>query len=114
VGWTDPGDAETLEVGMTEVPESTNRYELSAEDRYRVSRLHEEIRARLEELAMIGARATGITLPSDAVRKYDPKPSTLEAEATYIEVVCWEGGCGCIVLMSDGNHFWEYPCGGSH
>ena len=89
------------------------RYPLSKEDSYRVSRLYEEIQGRLEEMALIGARAGGFTLTPEMVRKFDPHRSALEADATYVEIVCPPeglGACGCIVLMSDGNHFWERPC----
>ncbi len=94
------------------------RYELSAEDRYRVSRLQEEIQGRLEEIARIGARVSGFQLTSEMVRKFVPVPSGPgEPAATYIEIVCPPEGlgpCGCIVLMGDGNHFWERPCGSGH
>ena len=95
--------------------DAPNRFELSRDDRERISRLHEEIQERLEELAGIGARASGFELTPDLVRKFDPKPARLQEAAapTEIEIVCrpTDGECGCIVLMDDGNHFWEMPCG---
>lgn len=110
------GAAPTGRSIMSEAPGTTTpiRYPLSREDSYRVSRLYEEIQGRLEEMALIGARAGGFTLTAEMVRKFDPHQSALEADATYVEIVCPPeglGACGCIVLMSDGNHFWERPCG---
>lgn len=103
---------------MSEAHDTTPvRYELSAEDRYRISRLHEEIRGRLEEMAMIVARATGLTLTPHMVRKFDPRPSPLEASATDVEIICPPpelGACACVVLMDDGQHFAERPCGSGH
>ena len=101
------------------------RYELTPEDRYRVSRLSEEIAGRLEELARLTARVTGTPVTPDAVRKFAPiepqasatfSKDDLSAQPTYIEIVCAPEGseCSCIVLMSDGNHFIERPCGSGH
>ena len=103
---------------MSEAVEVTpQRYELSPEDRQRVSRLYEEIRGRLEELALIGARAGGFSLTPEMARKFVPSESKLQADATYVEIICPPEGlgeCACVVLMSDGNHFWERPCGSGH
>jgi hypothetical protein len=53
--------------------------EFSPEDRYRVSRLTEEIQGRLEELAEIGARVSGIRLTPDMVRKYAPQETKVRS-----------------------------------
>lgn len=60
-------------------PKLPKRYEFSPEDRYRVSRLTEEIQGRLEELAKIGARVSGIRLTPDMVRKYAPQETKVRS-----------------------------------
>lgn len=86
---------------MSEAYEATpTRFDLSPEDRYRVSRLYEEIRGRLEELAMIGARAAGFTLTSDMVRKFDPQPSTLRRRPPTSRLCARERGSGRVPASS--------------
>ena len=86
--------------------------EFSPEDRYRVSRLTEEIQGRLEELAEIGARVSGIRLTPDMVRKYAPQETKVRSPGLYIEIICSPAGrCGCIVGYGDGHVWWEPDCG---
>jgi hypothetical protein len=92
-------------------PKLPKRYEFSP-DRYRVSRLTEEIQGRLEELAKIGARVSGIRLIPDMVRKYAPQETKLRSPGLYIEIICSPAGrCGCIVGYGDGHVWWEPDCG---
>ena len=88
------------------------KYEFTLEDKSRVNRLVEEIRGRLEELALISARTAGFTLSGEAMRKFAPMAQKTFASPYYIEIVCMPDGgpCGCIVLMDDGNHYFAMPC----
>jgi hypothetical protein len=93
-------------------PNTHKAIEFSPEDRYRVSRLTEEINGRLEDLARIGARVSGIPLTSDTVRKYAPQKTERRAGGLYIEIICSPAGrCGCIVDYGDGHVWWEPDCG---
>ncbi len=94
--------------------DTPKRHEFKAEDRDRISRLMEEIRGRLEELALISARSAGFPLTNDVVRKFAPRGPVVRGSPYHVEIVCPPpdvGPCGCIVLMDDGNHFFEQPCG---
>jgi hypothetical protein len=92
-----------------------NSYEMHEEDQYRVARLYEEIRSRLEELALIGARVGGFTLTDEMVRKFVPQPSPeFEIYDVDVEIVCPPpdvGPCGCIYRDATGVWRWEQPCG---
>jgi hypothetical protein len=56
----------------------SHRVELTADDRQRMRRLSEEVRGRLEEMALITARTLGIGLTSDTVRKFVPAKSVFD------------------------------------
>ncbi len=93
----------------------SNKVQLSADDRQRMQRLSEEIRARLEEMAMIFSRTMKIDLGKDAVLKFKPEPvATADPHARplqHIEIICApDGTCGCYV---DPPGICEYPCGGA-
>ena len=68
---------------------------LPAEDRNRMSRLYEEVRIRLEEMAMITSR----TLKWNACRGpevgFCPLTSGAEVEFEAVELVCTSQRCGC-------------------
>jgi len=52
------------------------------DDAQRLTRLAEEVRGRLEEMAQIGARIAGIKLDPSSARKFVPRPApTLAADA---------------------------------
>ena len=68
--------------------------ELQPDDRERMQRLAEEVRGRLEEMALITGRTLGIDVGNDAIRKFAP---SAEDQPT-IEIVCAPNGpCGCYV-----------------
>lgn len=85
---------------------------LRTEDRERMQRLSEEVRGRLQEMALITARTLDLELAGDSVVKFLP----IKAEAagagtsggTYIEIICTPAGCGCYV---DPPGICEFPCG---
>jgi hypothetical protein len=84
----------------------------SAEDQYRITRLYEEIRGRLEELAMITARAAGVQLTDDVRRTFTPKGSaTKESDTVDVEIIC-PGFSECVCIYH-GPHGWDWerPCG---
>ena len=96
---------------MTE-PKSP-RVKLLAEDHERLQRLSEEVRGRIEEMALILARNAGIKLDASAVRKFVPQQS-VAADSPVVEVEIFDlpdGTHGCHVTTADGGGFSEYPCG---
>lgn len=88
------------------------RVELRADDQERMQSLSEEVRSRLEEMALIIARNAGIELYSDAVRKFVPVNRAENVECTETEIIDLpDGTSGCYVECDDGSGFSEYPCG---
>jgi len=84
------------------------------EDQYRIARLYEEIRERLEEMAKIGARVAGFTLTDDMDIKFVPRPPSQDSYDVDVEIVCppeGVGPCACIYRKADGTWGWEQPCG---
>lgn len=99
------------------------------DDFQRMDRLAEEVRAKLEELALIGSRIGGFKLDPRAVRKFSPRLDP------YVKAD--DGGTGgsadagapsvvaaveifdstpqhpemCVVWWSDGTHSLDSPCG---
>jgi hypothetical protein len=70
------------------------RVELRPDDRERMQRLAEEVRGRLEEMALITGRTLGIPVTRDSIRKFAPAA----ADQPVIEIVCAPNGpCGCYV-----------------
>lgn len=91
----------------------SNAHDMSPEDQYRIARLYEEVRGRLEEMAMIGARVAGFTLTDGMTRKFEPRPASHGYDVD-IEIVCPPpdvGPCACIYRKADGTWGWEQPCG---
>jgi hypothetical protein len=96
---------------VTEQNTGKPQKKFSSEDQYRVARLYEEVRGRLEELAMITARAAEIKLTDDTVRKFAPNRSAQNTYDVDIEIVCSPtGSCICIFRDASGQWTWEY-CG---
>jgi hypothetical protein len=60
---------------------------LPSEDRNRMSRLYEEVRIRLEEMAMITARTLKINAGRGSEVKFCPIPSADEIEFEAVELV---------------------------
>jgi hypothetical protein len=88
------------------------KFELSQEDAARMVRLSEEVRARLEEMALIFTRTVGIPLTSDMVRKFCPTSGKEYWPQPDIEIVCTsDGKCGCFDYRVTPATF-EFPCGG--
>jgi hypothetical protein len=86
------------------------KFKLSSEDAARMVRLSEEVRARLEEMALIFTRTVGIPLTSDMVRKFCPTQSTHYPQPD-IELICTsDGKCGCFDYRVTPATF-EFPCG---
>ncbi len=93
---------------MTNVTQQ--RAELRPEDRDRMQRLSEEVRGRLQEMALITTRTLGIALDSQTAVKFAPQELDRGADETgmHIEIVCTPDGCGCYV---DPPGICEFPCG---
>jgi hypothetical protein len=86
------------------------QYDLTADDAMRMVRLAEEVRARLEEMAMIFSRTVGIPLTSDIVRKFSPTGAATDWPQPDIEIVCTsDGQCGCFDYREHPPRFY-FPC----
>ena len=85
--------------------------ELSVEDRQRMRRLTEEVRGRLEEMALITARTLGVPLTPGSVRKFVPVPAaTDQAHVVHVEIIDNPDGThGCYTEFDDGSAICE-PC----
>ena len=68
---------------------------LPAEDRCRMSRLYEEVRVRLEEMAMITARTLKLNSGPRAEVRFCPLPPGADVEFEAIELVYTSQRCGC-------------------
>jgi hypothetical protein len=96
---------------MTET--KSPRVRLATEDQERLQRLSEEVRSRIEEMALILTRNAGIQLEAGAVRKFVPQRA-VAADSRVVEVEIFDlpdGTSGCHVTLADGSGFSEYPCG---
>ena len=67
---------------------------LPAEDRNRMSRLYEEVRIRLEEMAMITSRTLKLNSGRRAEIRFLPLASGAEVEFEAVELVCTSQRCG--------------------
>ena len=68
---------------------------LPAEDRCRMSRLYEEVRVRLEEMAMITARTLKMHAGRGSEVGFCPIAPGAEAELEAVKLVRTPRGCGC-------------------
>jgi len=68
---------------------------LPSEDRHRMSRLYEEVRTRLEEMAMITARTLKTGTGRTSTIQFCPLPPGTENEFEAVELIHTENGCGC-------------------
>jgi hypothetical protein len=88
------------------------RVQLQSDDQVRMQRLSEEIRGRVEEMALILARNAGIQLGPDAARKFQPQQTVAESDVVEVEIIDLpDGTSGCYVTTADGGGYSEYPCG---
>jgi hypothetical protein len=90
---------------------SPKRSALTPADRERMQRLSEEVRGRLQEMALITTRTLGIPLDRDTVVKFSPVETRADGDlgvVTNIEIVCGPDGCGCYV---EPPGICEFPCG---
>ncbi|WP_309680740.1 hypothetical protein [Polaromonas sp.] len=86
------------------------QFDLKPDDAARMVRLAEEVRARIEEMAMIFARTVGVPLTSDMVRKFCPSEAMMRWPQPDIEIVCTsDGKCGCFDYREDPPRFY-FPC----
>jgi hypothetical protein len=67
---------------------------MNAEDQYRIARLYEEARSRLQEIALIGSRVTGTALNGDIVRKFAPVAETHSGPDVDVEIIRGRSGTG--------------------
>ncbi len=97
--------------------ETSQGYEISPDDQYRVSRLYEEIRSRLLEMALIGARVMNLTLTDEMTIKFNPGHASAK-DRSYevdVEIICpGFGPCACIYRGNDGQWHYERECGSTH
>ena len=98
---------------MTETTETKSpRKKLVTDDQERLQRLSEEVRGRIEEMALILARNAGIKLEATAVRKFVPQQAADDSPVVEVEIFDLpDGTSGCHVTTADGGGFSEYPCG---
>ena len=74
---------------------ATNIVILPGEDRCRMSRLYEEVRVRLEEMAMITARALKLNSGRRSEIRFSPLFSGAEVEFEAVELLSALQRCGC-------------------
>ena len=60
-----------------------------------MTRLYEEVFTRLEEMAMITARALKLDARADFAVKFNPLPEPVEHEFAVVEIVSTAQGSGC-------------------
>jgi hypothetical protein len=91
---------------------SSNRYQLDPDDAQRMRRLTEEVRSRLLEMALIGARTVGVELRGSAHFKFIPLTAARQADPTgdWVEIDEVDGVEFCYGVI-DGVPFAESPCG---
>ena len=68
---------------------------LPSEDRIRMTRLYEEVFTRLEEMAMITARALKLDARADYAVKFNPMAEQEKREFAAVEIVSTLEGSGC-------------------
>ncbi len=97
----------------------STRPELPAEAAQRLTRLSEEIRARLLEVALIAAHATKTDLPNSSTIRFSPRPIAADADAgagDWMEIIEVEADDGQVYEacygVINGVPFAESPCGG--
>ena len=92
--------------------ETRVRIELSREDNERVSRLTEEIRGRLLELALIASRVGGGLDPA-AKPKFVLRKGTISDLAAIpdIEIIDLPDGTHCCLINLGAGFLFECPCG---
>jgi hypothetical protein len=88
------------------------------DDAQRLTRLAEEVRGRLEEIALIAARIGGIELDPNSARKFNPRPARAAADSghgavTMVEIFDATSGHPemCVSWWSDGTVSLDSPCG---
>lgn len=113
---------------MNDDATTPTQVQLGPEDAARMRRLTEEVQGRLEEMALIAARAVGRTLERDAVRQFVPRrvpragmtaadeaavlPPDAGDDLLYIEVTTNPDGSKACALHCPGHAvFVENPCG---
>src|SRR5437879_3207972 len=68
---------------------------LPAEDRNRMSRLYEEVRTRLEEMAMITARTLRMSGVAGSEAQFSPLATGADGEFLAVELIRTSQSCGC-------------------
>jgi hypothetical protein len=92
------------------------RYPVDDDDAQRLTRLSEEVRARLTEMAFIAARVTGTKYDGGGIAKFVPREALRERaanapETIEIEIVeIFPGFDCCYGTFSDGSMFFDCPC----
>jgi hypothetical protein len=89
------------------------------DDAQRLTRLAEEVRGRLEEMAQIAGRIAGIKVDPAATRKFAPHPArTVAADAGHGDVTMVEIYDAtsqhpemCVTWWADGTTGLDSPCG---
>ncbi|QEL16450.1 hypothetical protein [Limnoglobus roseus] len=72
------------------------RTPLGPEDRARMARLYEEVKGRLEEMALIVSRTLHLPDSGDALAVFHPRPvKPGERMPVDIEIICHGNVCGC-------------------
>jgi hypothetical protein len=77
------------------IPSAEEQVILPFEDRNRMTRLYEEVVARLEEMAMITARTLRINPAAGFSVRFNPLSEDVDEEFTAAEIISTLQGCGC-------------------
>lgn len=94
------------------------RPEMELEDLHRVTRLSEEVRGRLREIALIAARAAGVESPVGPVVKFVPREAGTQADTPtnsnagagdWVEIIVVDGFEACYGVKH-GKPFSTSPC----
>lgn len=92
------------------------RYPVDEADAERLTRLSEEVRARLNEMAFIAARVTGTQYDGGGISKFVPREAMREQASDDpgikdMEIVeIFPGFDCCYGTFTDGSMFFDCPC----
>jgi hypothetical protein len=87
------------------------------DDGQRLTRLGEEVRGRLQEMALIAARIAGVQLDPASMPTFVPRPpsgtESAHGDVTMVEILpaTSEHGELCVTWWSDGTTGLDNPCG---
>ncbi|MBW6528375.1 hypothetical protein KZ813_16150 [Sphingomonas sp. RHCKR7] len=88
------------------------QHQLDESGSARVTRLSDEIKERLDELAAIFRGAVGLGDLPDGALKFEARTVQHgERRLQTVELICDGDQCGCITTFPNGRVLVEWPCG---